>query len=199
MRLGGNPRPAHVARATRARLARAPVRAARPALTGRPAPLPTPLARRSRGDFTTVQDGMFHELNHAKFGWFHVSGPPPHERPRSAAHVRRHARTPAGAALDARVPHPCSNDSQVKAILISGVGFFTDAYDLYTVGLISQMIAFARFAGRPTRPHLHLRLPTALCAGLPAAVLVLGKGSAAWLSWRRLQVPPTCHPGVRAA
>ncbi|GBF98242.1 phosphate:H+ symporter [Raphidocelis subcapitata] len=56
------------------------------------------------GDFDTVSSGMFHELNHAQFGWFHV-----------------------------------------KAILISGVGFFTDAYDLYTVGLISQMIALARF------------------------------------------------------
>lgn len=33
----------------------------------------------------------------------------------------------------------------VKAILISGVGFFTDAYDLYMVGVITPMIAFARW------------------------------------------------------
>ncbi|KIY98746.1 Inorganic phosphate transporter 1-6 [Monoraphidium neglectum] len=62
---------------------------------------------------------MFHELNHAKFGWFHV-----------------------------------------KAILISGVGFFTDAYDLYTVGLISQMIAYARFPDHLNAKGAYGSLPT---------------------------------------
>ena len=48
----------------------------------------------------------------------------------------------------------------VKAILISGVGFFTDAYDLYTVGLISQMIAYARFPTHLNSKGAYGSLPT---------------------------------------
>jgi PHS family inorganic phosphate transporter-like MFS transporter len=41
----------------------------------------------------------------------------------------------------------------VKAILISGVGFFTDAYDLFCVGIITPMIAFARWPIYPDNHH----------------------------------------------
>ncbi|MEW5303766.1 MAG: hypothetical protein WDW36_006425 [Sanguina aurantia] len=41
----------------------------------------------------------------------------------------------------------------VKAILISGVGFFTDAYDLFVIGVITPMIGFAQY------PHLLGKLP----------------------------------------
>jgi hypothetical protein len=51
-----------------------------------------PLFPPHRGDPGTVQDGMFHELNHAKFGWFHVrprlaggqQGPTTHSQGRHA-------------------------------------------------------------------------------------------------------------------
>lgn len=56
----------------------------------------------------------------------------------------------------------------VKAVLVSGVGFFTDAYDLFSVGIMVPMIAFARW---PNEPKLG-KLPKDLDYTVKAAALI---------------------------
>ncbi|MEW5318868.1 MAG: hypothetical protein WDW38_010052 [Sanguina aurantia] len=54
----------------------------------------------------------------------------------------------------------------VKAILISGVGFFTDAYDLFVIGVITPMIGFAQY------PHLLGKLPPNVDVAVKGTALV---------------------------
>ncbi|MEW5296885.1 MAG: hypothetical protein WDW36_000132 [Sanguina aurantia] len=54
----------------------------------------------------------------------------------------------------------------VKAILISGVGFFTDAYDLFVIGVITPMVGFAQY------PHLLGKLPPNVDVAVKGTALV---------------------------
>jgi PHS family inorganic phosphate transporter-like MFS transporter len=54
----------------------------------------------------------------------------------------------------------------LKACLIAGVGFFTDAYDLFVIGIVSQMIGYVYF------PDNKGQVPAGIMLGLTAAALI---------------------------
>ena len=132
---------------------------------------------------------MLQQLDDAKFQWWASSRSPEAVQPARPADGRS---LPAccPVLLSASDEIVCSLRFHVKAVLISGVGFFTDAYDLFAVSIIVPMVAFARWpdheklgerarcvaghmnTGRPSSsiaaPSLHLPRPRHLIVDTPA-------------------------------
>ena len=88
-----------------------------------------------------------------------------------------------------------------KIMFISGMGFFTDAYDLFIIGVAMRLI---KGEWHPPTVAVGLVTSTALLAAAVGAVLfgrvadMLGRKHAStatrcW-SWRQARLPPRSHP-----
>jgi PHS family inorganic phosphate transporter-like MFS transporter len=61
----------------------------------------------------------------------------------------------------------------VKGCLVAGIGFFTDAYDIFVIGLAVQMISIVHFGGK-IPPNIDLALKVATPAGTFLGQLIFG-------------------------
>ncbi|RDW64028.1 hypothetical protein BP5796_10530 [Coleophoma crateriformis] len=75
----------------------------------------------------------------------------------------------------------------VRAVVVAGIGFFTDSYDIFAINLITEMLGMVFWQGEPSAGGNRGELPTSVGTALKAATsggAVIGQLGFGWLADR---------------
>lgn len=73
----------------------------------------------------------------------------------------------------------------VRAVVVAGIGFFTDSYDIFAINLITSMLGMVYWQGPPSTGGNHGILPTGINTAIKAATsggAIIGQIGFGWLA-----------------